>query len=155
MFPGDIMLWIGDTDSGDLVSISSSGEVLERLSVGVDGPVAVAEEDVVLGHSRDGLVALRGGETLWTRAGEFAKVDFVVADLDSDGEPELMVLTQDGWLEVLDVESGTVLGRLQHGRRGFEAAPVAFDLDDDGLLEVVLGSRDGFLAAYDGATLSR
>ncbi|MCC7541240.1 MAG: VCBS repeat-containing protein [Deltaproteobacteria bacterium] len=85
-----------------------------------------------------------------------------VADLDGDGEIEIVVATTDGDLSVYQTD-GTVLAGFPVGlpevesdqtarntkiARGMFGSPVLEDLDDDDRLEIIVGAFDGHLYVF-------
>ncbi len=78
-----------------------------------------------------------------------------LADLDGDGQVDVVVGDESGVLRALDGRNGAPLwtattGPNEYGARGFIAAAAIADLDGDGHDDVVAGARDGVLAARRG-----
>ena len=73
----------------------------------------------------------------------------VVADLDGDGQPEIIIGNLVKWqLEVYDVNGVMRAGWPKVLHEGVKAAAAVGDLDGDGKLEIVVGDMRGYLYAY-------
>ncbi|MDY0004081.1 MAG: FG-GAP-like repeat-containing protein [Polyangia bacterium] len=91
-----------------------------------------------------------------------------VADLNGDGELEVVVATLDGWVYVFDsagnelpgfpvsVDRSLVTDLSKHNNidSGIFASPVVEDLDGDGDFEIIVGAYDGhvYVWHHDGST---
>ncbi len=78
-----------------------------------------------------------------------------LADLDGDGDLDVVVGDESGMLRALDGKTGKRLwavatGGNDYGAKGFIGAAAVADLDGDGHPDVVAGARDGILSAYRG-----
>ncbi|MBI4615174.1 MAG: PQQ-binding-like beta-propeller repeat protein [Planctomycetes bacterium] len=74
----------------------------------------------------------------------------VLADIDRDGNLEVVVSDRAGRLAVLDSQ-GELLARFEIGS-GAATAAAAAEIDGDGYLDLVAGSEDGRLAIVSGRT---
>ncbi len=73
-----------------------------------------------------------------------------VAELIGGGNPELVVGSLDGALEVYELPSRRLLWRTSVGRSAIQSSPVVADLDGDGRNEIVVGTMDGRVLVVDG-----
>ncbi len=73
----------------------------------------------------------------------------VLADLDGDGELEILVQGEEQGLYAVE-PNGTL--RWHHCWAGGNSAPTVADLDGDGRLEAIFASDDGLLAVLDGGS---
>lgn len=66
-----------------------------------------------------------------------------IADLNSDGQPDIVVPTQDGWIRAYTANK-TLLWEFNYaqGQVNWSSEPVIGDIDNDGLNEVVFGTYD-------------
>ena len=85
----------------------------------------------------------------------------VMADFDSDGDPDLAIVSENGTVAVLDGKTGQLL-KNSHGRewvypigKKVLSSPAAGDLDGDGGPDLVICDRDGTLWALNGRTASK
>jgi FG-GAP-like repeat/IPT/TIG domain/ASPIC and UnbV len=73
-----------------------------------------------------------------------------VADLDSNGSPDIVVGSQMGLLTAFR-SNGSVLWEADFGQEvELASSPVVGDIDNDGRLEVIIGGSDGMLYAING-----
>jgi outer membrane protein assembly factor BamB len=90
------------------------------------------------------------GETEWTTALTAADVQMApppsLGDLDGDGDPELVAVTNDGIVRVLDPGTGSVLATYERDASVYTHATLA-DLDADGRAEVYVPYGDGRVVA--------
>jgi uncharacterized repeat protein (TIGR01451 family) len=68
-----------------------------------------------------------------------------VADLNDDGQLDIVVPTQDGWIRAIEADK-TVLWQFNYaqGSAVFGSEPVIGDIDDDGNFEIIFGTFDPF-----------
>jgi len=95
------------------------------------------------------------GKDLWEyrldRQQDFFTHSPVVADLDGDGGPDLLIGSRATRLYALSGQ-GQLLWSFPTGDE-LSSSPAVADLDGDGLVEVVAASRDGYLYVLGGGTL--
>ncbi len=121
------------------------------------GGVALDGTRVYFGTDNGLVVAAElAGRVVW-KAAASGKVRAApaLADLDGDGQVDVVAGDESGALLALDGKTGHVLwtartGANEYGARGFVAAPAIADLDGDQHDDVIAGARDGILAAYRG-----
>ncbi len=124
-------------------------------SMGMYHGVAATDAGLLLVATCEGEVQCldRTGKVLWTRVlGEYLFAPPTVADLDGDGQEELLVGARTLWC--LAVADGKT--RWEHTLPGNTArGPALVDLDGDGARDVVLGAGSTALAlrGRDGALL--
>jgi outer membrane protein assembly factor BamB len=78
-----------------------------------------------------------------------------LADLDGDGQVDVVVGDELGFLSAFEGKSGRRLWQKttsvnEYGAKGYVGGPAIVDVDGDGKDDVVAGARDGVLAAYRG-----
>ena len=71
----------------------------------------------------------------------------LVADLLGLGVPQIICITENGWMMVYG-EDGALIGRFSLPY-GAKSTPLIGDIDEDGQLEIVLATSDGYLVVYD------
>lgn len=125
-----------------------------RIRTATDGDGDGAAE-LYVGRA-GGVVALDGesGETEWTTTlssddGTIVPPP-VTADVTGDGRLEVITVTNEGTVAVLDAESGAELARYERSVRIWTFATPA-DLDDDGRAEMLVRYGDGRVVALDYA----
>lgn len=72
-----------------------------------------------------------------------------VAELIGGGNPELVVGSLDGALEVYELPSRRLLWRTSVGRSAIQSSPVVADLDGDGRNETIVGNGLAVLSAHE------
>ena len=127
------------------------------------GGIAVDGRNVYFTTDNSQVVAATlDGRVLWTaRAKGKIRPAPALADLDADGNIDVVAGDEQGELFALDGKSGQRMWTVQTGvnsynARGFIGAAAIADLDSDGKDDVIAGARDGILAGYrgrDGAPL--
>jgi len=155
--------------TGDICILDHNGNIIKREAIGLGGRghgVAVADLDndgyleIITGAKAYGYTGKHSIEMLW-HCEEFNENDNivyapVVADLDSDGEREILIVDQKGYLHALN-STGQLLWSvysledLPTFRTEAEMlypgaqtqAPSLFDIKGDGKLEIVLATNYG------------
>jgi len=99
-----------------------------------------------------GVVALdASGARCWQAlAGRRVLASPAVCDLEKDGRREVVVMTAEGSLVVLDFETGATLWDLPVAGKGAVGDPAVADLDADGIQDIVVCDADGTLQAISG-----
>ena len=127
-----------------------TGDMILGAPVVADFISARAGLEVAVG-SGDGYIYLLGadGSLLWRRVTRWTiRSTPTAADLNADGQPELVVGADDGRVYAWD-SSGTALpGWPQTAGAPVFASPVVGDVDGDGQPEVVAGADDGQIFAW-------
>ncbi|UCE38650.1 MAG: VCBS repeat-containing protein [Thermoplasmata archaeon] len=145
--------WSFDTQS-DRVAPALAGDVNN------DG-----EEELVFGTSSGMLYVLdKDGQVVWTFEAEGRlSTPPAIGDVDGDSKNEVVIGGSyyngggDPNLYVVNGEDGTLLwsfSTFDEGAlytKGFECAPSLYDTNDDGKLDVLIGSRNYYFYAIDGA----
>ncbi len=144
---GQDFIAVCDHDSSLLASVETSYEQVALVGIGdLDGDGAA--EIILSGQDGYGQLSVFDAslEPLWARTGDNGWLPFSLADLDADGDHELLVANGQQLL-ILDGD-GTMLA--SHGEPGsasaWRAQPVAVDLDGDGLAEVLFSAKTHVLA---------
>ncbi len=121
-------------------------------------------EDLVYYDEDDLLYAIDGatGKILWMNSTpvrqEYRYIEnpVVIADIDSDGDMEVLYSEKGGWLNIADGRTGSVVDRVFVG--AICTAPRLVDLDGDGWDELIIGSVSSefspLLTCINGRTLS-
>jgi len=120
-------------------------------SAGGDATIAAAASSVAISGVEKGRVALlsrlrgAGLHSSMASVGNYVWASPIVADIDADGEEELLVASWDGCIHVFGFDG------IEKQEGGMEtsgplfSAPAIQDIDGDGRLEVAVGSWDGFI----------
>lgn len=148
--------------SGYLYCLKSNGQL--KWSRGfadwVNGSPAVADldpdkpglETVIVPLGREIYCLDKDGDIIWSfnvHKGIVASNSAVIADINGDGNLEVIVGMGDGVIYCLD-KNGQPLWGYQAGWVMNNTAPAIADVDGDGGLEVVIGADDGKLYAVHG-----
>jgi outer membrane protein assembly factor BamB len=136
--------------------LNGKGEVEKTYELSREGqgalfssPVVTPKDTLVIGSAGD-----RQHRGVWIQTKtkrEFHSIGPVsatpiIADIDGNGELDIVVLTENGWLYVYNED-----GELKHRfslPNGGEATPFIDDVDFDGKLELLLLTNDQFLSCY-------
>ncbi|MDW8344668.1 MAG: PQQ-binding-like beta-propeller repeat protein [Verrucomicrobiae bacterium] len=134
------------------------GPVVEQVLPTDTYSVVVHKENFL---AQDAVIALRADETrelefrlasvtLWSTptGGNVLSVP-AVADLDSDGSPDVVVGDDEGKVWCLSGRHGVPLWVSRTGD-AVQAPPVVTDVNRDGVLDVIVGSTDQNMYAFDG-----
>jgi outer membrane protein assembly factor BamB len=107
----------------------------------------------VYATARDGVLRsldARTGETEWTTTLTEGDVQMTpppsLGDLDGDGNPELVAVTNDGIVRVVDPGTGAIRATYERDASVYTHATLA-DLDADGKSEVYVPYGDGRVVA--------
>jgi hypothetical protein len=88
---------------------------------------------------------------VWRAAEQFGVVASpLVADLDQDGEREVVTCTYDGRLLVLDFATGRPMWTVRLCEKPIEADPALHDVDQDGVLDILVADHAFHLTAVSG-----
>jgi outer membrane protein assembly factor BamB len=144
---GDL-LWqvLAGTESGETESMGRP--VVARIK-GL-GPLIVAS----MGMAGVAAFDWEGRKVRWkSPPQEPVQAGAIVADLDGDGELEVIVGTVLGGMRVLDLRTGERLWGVMTGERLIEADPAVADLDGDGILDILIAAHDKTLTAVNGRAI--
>jgi len=150
-------------ETGDIELRDKSGAVLRSgsaASPATTGPLVVKarrdnvakRQDMILVDTREGLTGITAGDLKplgrVTSKEEMSRGSLVAADLDGDGEAEVLVTTQDGYLIAIHSENGKMLWNttVNEPPQGLAFA----DLDGDGVLDVIMTTANSFASALSG-----
>lgn len=159
--------FVAATESGRVVSVDGrNGTVEWSRSVGelaaVDDPVDADGDGVVEVYATNAtgtLFALDGrdGSVEWSRSLTDASTQMtpppVVGDVSGDGSQELVAVTNDGFVRVLDPADGRVLASYGRDASVYTHATLA-DTDGDGAEEVYVMYGDGTAVALTAQILN-
>ncbi|MCA9690764.1 MAG: hypothetical protein KC636_14245, partial [Myxococcales bacterium] len=125
--------------------LAPNGIAVLSKSQGFDGALVVVNtrSSGVFAFDAEGAPRWRSEVTSWRATFGDRRQPPIAADLTGDGAPELVVLSPEGALYVLDPRDGRTLARFRGS--GFEppaAAPVIADVDFDGAPEILIASSD-------------
>jgi outer membrane protein assembly factor BamB len=157
---GKTLKGLGERDDGVYVLEGATGKVLATIrppgTGDLDvGGIAVHADRIYFGTDNGWVVAAAlGGARQWSHQlkGKVRPAPSL-ADLNGDGQVDVVVGDEEGTLAAIDGATGKRLWSVQtgsndYGAKGFIGGAAIADLDRDGRLEVVAGARDGILAAY-------
>lgn len=156
----EIMDFISVTERGHLVAVSAQGDRVWQLWQAqvpemLYASPAFARVDqggLVIAATRSGLTAVRAnsGRMAWQTSisGDFFASP-VVADVIGDGVLEVVAITQEGVIHLLNASNGDETWSATLGTRVF-ASPALFDFTGNRLPDILVLGRDGTLRVIDG-----
>jgi outer membrane protein assembly factor BamB len=151
--------------TGEIAAATRDGKLAFRADVGapvttpptlvaVEGTLALAVGDakgnVSLFDAGTGKRRWRVALTPDRDAHPSIGAGLAAADLDGDGQPEIIAGTESGRLVALRGKSGEVAWSVQKPS-SLRAAPLLADIDADKKLEVIAGWADGDVAIFEGS----
>jgi len=150
-------------ETGDLELRDKAGAVLRSgsaASPATTGPLVVKarrdnvvkRQDMLLVDTREGLTGITAGDLKplgrVTSKEEMSRGNLVAADLDGDGEAEVLIATRDGYLLAIHSENGKILWDATVKETPLGMAFV--DLDGDNILDVIMTTATSFATALSG-----
>jgi outer membrane protein assembly factor BamB len=161
---------VSTSASGEVAATTKAGQILFRTNIGapvVTPPTLVdADRDgspeIAVGDATGRISLLDGktGKVRWTKSTK-TKADagaavrsaigsgLAAADLDGDGEQEIVAGTEAGQLLALRARTGDIAWTVSRSS-ALRAAPLVADVDADKQLEVIAGWADGEVSIFDG-----
>jgi outer membrane protein assembly factor BamB len=150
-------------ETGDIELRDKTGAILRSgsaASPATTGPLVVKarrdnvakRQDMILVDTKEGLTGITAGDLKplgrVTSKEEMSRGSMVAADLDGDGEAEVLITTQGGYLLAIHSENGKMLWNttVNEPPQGMAFA----DLDGDGVLDVIMTSANSFATALSG-----
>jgi outer membrane protein assembly factor BamB len=150
-------------ETGDIELRDKSGAVVRSgsaASPATTGPLVVKirrdnvvkRQDMIMVDTREGLTGITAGDLKplgrVTSKEEMSRGTLAAADLDGDGEAEVLVTTQDGYLLAIHSENGKMLWNttINEPPQGMAFA----DLDGDNVLDVIMTTASSFAIALSG-----
>ncbi|MHA1636782.1 MAG: outer membrane protein assembly factor BamB family protein, partial [Candidatus Thorarchaeota archaeon] len=89
-------------------------------------------------------------DTLWSyMTGDIVESSAAIADIDGDGQQEVVIGSSDNFVYAFDGVDGNVLWSYPT-RSDITSSPTIADLDNDGSIEVIVSSEDGNVYALNG-----
>lgn len=162
--------WVYGVSSGALFVSDSRGQPLARWQASASdsalrarslSPVLVdltldGTPEIIVAHPAGAIYAFQSPRTfpgplsiLWKAcADDTIHEEVALADLTGDEVSEVVAVTRDGALTVLDGADGDILQSWDVGARG---SPLVDDLNDDGLLELVAAQDSAWALVETGA----
>ncbi len=122
------------------------------LEIVVGSDQSFSSVDTVYAWNADGSGALPGGTAVLGIVGkssEYTPSGPVLADLDGDGEQEILFAGQDGNVYAWSCDGTLLEGWPLHTRLMNYATPTVADLEGDGDLELVIGAYDAQMHVWD------
>jgi hypothetical protein len=156
---GPVELWRvtfgggGEVPDPAVVDIDGDGAYEVIVTTGLPGFLTPARALVVL----DGATGDEHARVSLGNVAEGAAWASAIGDLDGDGKPEAVWITNNGNVRADSLGAGvaTITNKWSYNADSLQAgpaqAPVLGDLDGDGTLEVVLALADGRVLVLDGA----
>ena len=134
--------------SGSAASPATSGPLIVKSR----RDDVIKRQDMILVETRDGLTGITAGDLKpvgrVTGKQEAAGGTLVAADLNADGNVEVIVTTPDGYLLAIHGEDGKMLWdtTVKETPQGMAFA----DLDGDGIMDVIITTTNTFATALSG-----
>jgi len=128
--------------------ISGSRSVKGPIIADID---ADGHPNVLVGFDsgRVAAIANDGSETFVKEVGSAIKTSIVTGNLDQDGKTEMVFISDDGFLHVLNEQGDDFDGFPVDIGAGTESTPVLADLNGNGTVDVIFGDEDGYLQLID------
>ena len=150
-------------DTGDIELRDKTGSVIRAgsaASLATTGPLVVKakrdnvarRQDMILIDTKDGLTGITAGDLKAlgrvTSKEETSRGIMLAADLDGDGESEVLLTTQDGYLLAIRSDNGKMVWNttINEPPQGMAFA----DLDGDNVLDVIMTTAKSFAIALSG-----
>lgn len=150
-------------ETGDIELRDKAGAVLRSgsaASPATTGPLVVKarhdnaakRQDLILVDTKEGLTGITAGDLKplgrVTSKEEMSRGSLVAADLDGDGEAEVLVTTRDGYLLAIHSGNGKILWNttINESPQGIAFA----DLDGDNIIDVIMTTATSFAMALSG-----
>jgi outer membrane protein assembly factor BamB len=150
-------------ETGDIELRDKTGTVVRSgsaASPATTGPLVVKSlrdnvvkrQDLILVDTKEGLTGITAGDLKplgrVTSKQEMSRGNLVAADLDGDGQAEVLVTTQDGYLLAIRSDNGKMLWNTTINE---PPLGIAFaDLDGDNVLDVIMTTANSFAIALSG-----
>src|SRR6185436_15469637 len=150
-------------ETGDIELRDKTGAVLRSgsaASPATTGPLVVKarrdnvvkRQDMLLVDTREGLTGITAGDLKplgrVTSKEEMSRGNLIAADLDGDGEAEVLIATRDGYLLAIHSENGKIVWDTTVKETPLGMAFV--DLDGDNILDVIMTTANSFATALSG-----
>lgn len=153
----DGRLYVFNGDGSQRWSYASGDMVLGAPAVGELSAATPGKEIVFASGDRYVYLLDAQGSRIWRRAtGWTVRSTPLLADMDGDGTPEVLVGGDDNKLWAWHADGTRVAGWPQATQGDLFSSPAFGDIDGDGAPEVVVGSDDGSIYAWhaDGTTVA-
>ncbi len=126
------------------------------VSISINGPiVADIDEDenpeILLGSNSDNFIALNhdGSELFRRYVGSDIKTSIVTEDINHDGIIEIIFISNDGRLYVIDPQNNDLPGFPLDLGVGIQSTPILADLNNNGTADIIFGDSNGYLQGID------
>lgn len=157
---------VSSSASGEVAATTKAGQIVFRANVGapVVTPPTLVDADgdgipeIAVGDATGRISLLDGkaGKLRWTtktnaelKARSAIGAGLAAADLDGDGDKEILAGTEGGQLVALRAKTGAVAWKVARAS-ALRSAPIVADVDADKQLEVIVGWADGEVSIFDG-----
>jgi len=150
-----LMEIIAGTTNGNLHVLSPSGNYKPGFPLQMNGmitgsPTVLDNGNIVLGTNSDMYLVSPQGEILFSKEISAAMASgSIVADMDLDGELEIIFVTLGGTLYVVDQDGNDLNGFPVDTEVNFNTPPLAANLDSDPNPEILLSSYVNTTFAYN------